>query len=95
MGVNCHVVEDGSQGPQPFAIDPSIEPDQVERLRRVRETRDVRLVRDALAGLAAAARDGSSIVPPTIEAVRAYATVGEISETLREVLGSYEPDAVI
>jgi methylmalonyl-CoA mutase N-terminal domain/subunit len=95
VGVNCHVVDGGSQGPQPFAIDPSIEADQVERLRRVRETRDKRLVLDALAGLKSAALDGSSIVPPTIEAIRAYATVGEISETLREVLGSYQPDAAI
>jgi methylmalonyl-CoA mutase N-terminal domain/subunit len=34
-------------------------------------------------------------VPPTIDAVRAYATVGEISETLRGVFGSYQPDAGI
>jgi methylmalonyl-CoA mutase N-terminal domain/subunit len=95
VGVNCFVVDDGSQGPEPFAIDATIEPDQVARVRRVRESRDARAVRDALAGLAAAARDGSSIVPPTIDAVRAYATVGEISETLREVLGTYQPDAVI
>ena len=89
------VVDDGTPGPDPFAIDESIEPDQVERLRRVRETRDERRVRDALAGLEAAARGRSSIVPPTIEAVRSYATVGEISETLRGVFGSYQPDAVI
>ncbi len=95
VGVNCYAVDEGKEGPQPFAINPSIEADQVERLRRVRETRDAVVVRDALARLADAARDGSSIVPPTIEAVRAYATVGEISETLREVLGSYQPDAVI
>jgi methylmalonyl-CoA mutase N-terminal domain/subunit len=61
----------------------------------VRETRDERAVLKALAGLDAAARDGSSIVPPTIDAVRVYATVGEISETLRGVFGSYQPDAVI
>jgi methylmalonyl-CoA mutase N-terminal domain/subunit len=95
VGVNCFVVDDGAKGPQPFAIDPSIEPDQVARLRRVRENRDARAVRDTLARLEAAAKEGSSIVPPTIEAVRVYATVGEISETLREVFGSYEPDAVI
>jgi methylmalonyl-CoA mutase N-terminal domain/subunit len=95
VGVNCFVVDDGSPGPDPFAIDESIEPDQVERLRRVREKRDEGAVRSALAGLEAAARDGSSIVPPTIDAVRAYATVGEISETLRGVFGSYQPDAVI
>ncbi len=93
--MNCFVVQDGQKGPDPFAIDEAIEAEQVERLRRVRATRDARAVGEALAALERAAQDGSSIVPPTIEAVRAYATVGEISETLREVFGSYEPDAVV
>jgi methylmalonyl-CoA mutase N-terminal domain/subunit len=34
-------------------------------------------------------------VPPTIEAVRAYATVGEVSQTLAGVFGSYQPDSVV
>src|SRR4029077_12901552 len=85
VGVNCFVVDDGTEGPQPFAIDPSIETDQVARLRRVREKRDARAIGYTLTRLEAAAKEGSSIVPPTIEAVRAYATVGEISETLRAV----------
>jgi methylmalonyl-CoA mutase, N-terminal domain len=95
VGVNCFVVEDGEKGPDPFAIDETIEAEQVARLRRLRATRDGRAVREALAGLERAAREESSIVPPTIEAVRAYATVGEISDTLKEVFGSYEPDSVI
>jgi len=95
VGVNCFVVEDGIRGPDPFVIDESIEADQVARVRKVREARDESRVRSALAGVESAARGNSSIVPPTIEAVRAYATVGEISETLRGVFGSYEPDAVI
>ena len=83
----------------PNVVDPlggsyAIEAEQVERLRRVRATRDAAAVREALSGLERAARDGTSIVQPTIVAVRAYATVGEISETLRGVFGSYEPDAV-
>jgi methylmalonyl-CoA mutase N-terminal domain/subunit len=95
VGVNCYVAEgDGSF--DPFEIDEAIEPDQVARLRALRESRDNDAVRAALERLEAAARDSSaSIVPPTIEAVRAYATVGEISEALRNVFGSYEPDAVI
>jgi len=95
VGVNCFVVEDGQKGPDPFHIDETIEKEQVERLREVRARRDRRAVREVLSGLERAARQGSSIVPPTIEAVRAYATVGEISETLRDVFGSFEPDAVI
>ena len=68
---------------------------EVDGLARLRAQRDGSAVKTALASLEAAARDGSSIVPPTIDAVRAYATVGEISETLRGVFGSYEPDTVI
>jgi methylmalonyl-CoA mutase, N-terminal domain len=95
VGVNCYVVEDGQKGPDPFQIDEAIEKEQVERLREVRARRDGRAVRDSLSVLERAAREGTSIVPPTIAAVHAYATVGEISETLRDVFGSFEPDAVI
>jgi methylmalonyl-CoA mutase, N-terminal domain len=95
VGVNCFVVKDGEKGPDPFAIDERIEAEQVERLHRLRATRDGRAVREALAQLERAARDGSSVVPPTIEAVRAYATVGEISATLASVFGSYQPDSVV
>ena len=95
VGVNCYVVEDGQKGPDPFQIDEAIEKEQVERLREVRARRDGRAVRESLSVLERAAREGTSIVPPTIAAVRAYATVGEISETLRDVFGSFEPDAVI
>ena len=79
--------------PDPILVGRSAE--KVEGLARLRAERDGSAVRTALGRLEAAARDGSSIVPPTIDAVRAYATVGEISETLRGVFGSYEPDTVI
>jgi methylmalonyl-CoA mutase N-terminal domain/subunit len=95
IGVNTYVAEDAAATPDIFAIDESIEAGQLERLRGVKKSRDGRAVREALASLEQAARSGSSIVPPTIDAVRVYATVGEISETLRGVFGSYEPDAVI
>jgi len=95
IGVNTYVADEAAATPDIFAIDESIESGQLERLRGVRQSRDPGAVREALASLELAARDGSSIVPPTIAAVRVYATVGEISETLRGVFGSYEPDAVI
>jgi len=94
IGVNSYVVEDAS-GPEPFEIDPAIEAAQVARLARLRKERDGSAVKKALERLEEAARSEASIVPPTIDAVRVYATVGEISETLRGVFGSYEPDTVI
>lgn len=95
IGVNCFVVKEGEKGPDPFAIDPLIEPAQVERLRAMRKSRDGAAVRRSLESLESAAREGGSVIQPTIDAVRVYATVGEISETLRSVFGSYQPDAFI
>jgi methylmalonyl-CoA mutase N-terminal domain/subunit len=95
IGVNCFVVKEGEKGPDPFAIDPLIEPAQVERLRTMRRSRDEVAVRMSLERLESVAREGGSVIEPTIGAVRVYATVGEISETLRGVFGSYHPDAVI
>jgi methylmalonyl-CoA mutase, N-terminal domain len=64
-------------------------------LRRLRQSRDSAAVRKSLQRVESVARDGGSIIKPTIEAVRVYATVGEISEALRNVFGSYQPDAVV
>src|SRR5579859_2100242 len=95
VGVNCFVVEEGGRGPDPFAIDPRIEPAQVARLKALRKSRDGEAVRRSLERLESVARDGGSIIEPTIDAVRVYATVGEVSETLQGVFGSFQPDAVI
>src|SRR5260370_2778529 len=56
VGVNCFVVDDGSRGPEPFAIDATIEADQVLRLRRGREMRDAPALPHPLAGGGARAR---------------------------------------
>lgn len=62
---------------------------EVAALRREREQRRVA---DALRDLEAALRRGERSLPPVLEAVRAYATVGEISDVLREVHGEWVPD---
>jgi methylmalonyl-CoA mutase N-terminal domain/subunit len=73
-----------------LAIDPDIERQQIERVRAVRASRSADACRDALARVAAAARDGSNLVPPIVGAVEAQATVGEIADALREVFGEYK-----
>jgi (2R)-ethylmalonyl-CoA mutase len=75
-----------------LVVDPTVEAEQVEALRRWREQRDQRAVEEALASLAQAARDESgaeNLMIPTIAAARAGATTGEWAHTLREVFGSY------
>ena len=72
-----------------FTVDPDIERQQLERVRAVREARDAERWRAALDAVRHAARDSDNLVPPVIAAVNARATVGEISDTLRDVFGEH------
>ncbi len=76
-----------------FEIDPAAEASQVAAVRQVRDERDGAAVESALDRLAAAARAGANVLPATIEAVRAYATIGEIAAVLRGVHGEWQPTA--
>jgi methylmalonyl-CoA mutase N-terminal domain/subunit len=89
VGVNRFRDPDEEASPPIQRIDPEAERRQVERLRRVRAGRDpVAWVR-ALDRLEAAARGGENVLPAILEAVRAYATVGEISDRLRATWGEH------
>ena len=90
VGVNCYQETEDSQEIEIFRGDPRVEQEQIARLQRVRADRDAGGVERAFDALEVAARAGASIVPPTIEAVRSYATVGEISARLQVVLGTHK-----
>jgi methylmalonyl-CoA mutase N-terminal domain/subunit len=70
-------------------IKPEVEQYQKEKLARVKKERDSKKVKEALAVLKKAAQGTDNVVPPILEAVKVYATLGEISDTLREVFGEY------
>lgn len=70
-------------------IKPEIEQYQKEKLARVKKERDNAKVKEALRGLKKAAQGTDNVVPLILEAVKVYATLGEISDTLREVFGEY------
>jgi methylmalonyl-CoA mutase N-terminal domain/subunit len=70
-------------------VDPAVRTSQVERLRKLRAERNAGQVSEALAGLKAAARGRDNLMPPILKAVKAYATLGEICDVLREVFGEY------
>jgi methylmalonyl-CoA mutase N-terminal domain/subunit len=63
--------------------------EQVERLQQVKATRDNAKVKAALAKIEAAARGTDNLMPPVLEAVREYATLGEVSDVFRKVWGQY------
>ena len=72
-----------------FRVDPSNERAQIESLRNIRATRDRDQWQRSLAALETEARGGENLMPRILAAAEAYATVGEISDTLRRVFGEY------
>ena len=72
-----------------FRVDPDTERVQQARVQRARHSRDTTVWLRALDAVRRAAEDQSNVMPPLIEAVRAKATVGEISNVLRSVFGEY------
>ena len=63
---------------------------QIERVLALRAQRDARACAAALAAIGAAAREGANLIPTIVAAVEARATLGEISDGLREVFGVFE-----
>ncbi|MEN3328291.1 MAG: methylmalonyl-CoA mutase, N-terminal domain [Acidobacteriota bacterium] len=76
-------------------IDPALEEAQVERVRALRERRDKETVIDAINKLKQAATTDENLLPRILECVEAYATVGEISNALREIWGEYRETSTI
>ncbi len=92
VGVNKYRIEDEKQM-SVLVIDEAVRDRQVEKLQGVRARRDEGAVANALEKLKRAAQAGDNTMPATIEAVRAYATLGEICSALRDVYGIYEEPA--
>lgn len=94
VGVNIFT-SDETPDIELLRIDESVAERQRERLRELRATRDNEAVRRTLAALRTAAqRDDVNLMPYILDAVEAYATTGEICNTLREVWGEYEPAVI-
>jgi methylmalonyl-CoA mutase N-terminal domain/subunit len=90
VGVNKFKAE--SEEPvEIYNLDPELERRQVTRLQELRSGRDAATVEKALGSLGDAARGSDNLLYPMKEALAAYATLGEVSDTLREVYGEYEP----
>jgi methylmalonyl-CoA mutase N-terminal domain/subunit len=72
-----------------LTVDPKIEKGQRQRLAALRRKRDSRAVRDRLSELEQACRGKDNLMPQVLAAVKAYATLGEISDVMRGVFGAY------
>ncbi len=94
VGVNRYESEESTKL-STLRIDPAIERAQVERLQKLRARRDGARIKAALNEIESTARSDANLMPPILEAVKAYATVGEISDILRKVFGEYQESVVI
>src|SRR4051812_12035190 len=89
VGVNDYVQEDEAPFPILY-IDETTAEKQLTRLEQLKRARDADAVNRALDGLREAARGGANTMYPLLDCARAYATVGEMCDALREVWGEYE-----
>jgi methylmalonyl-CoA mutase N-terminal domain/subunit len=92
VGVNAFQSE--SAPFKPFEINPKSESEQVASVKAVRAKRDNKAVTAALENLLAIAKSGENVVPATVEAIKVYATVGEIVNELRKVYGKWQPTKI-
>jgi methylmalonyl-CoA mutase N-terminal domain/subunit len=96
VGVNKYVMpQDEKAKVNILRVDPEVQRRQIERLKRVRAERDNRAVKRALERLEEAARSRENTMPYILEAVKAYASVGEIMEVLKKVHGAYREPAMV
>ena len=93
VGVNKYQMEEESGKVDILVINEAAREHQLQRLDETRARRDEGAVANSLEKLRRAAHEGDNTMPATIEAVRAYATLGEICSALRDVYGVYEEPA--
>ena len=89
VGVNRFTGDDDAV--EIVKISPKHEREQVEALRRLRAERDAARVEAQLAEVRRAAEGSANLLPPMRDALKAYATIGEVCGVLRDVFGEYRP----
>lgn len=94
VGVNMFASPEKSRI-ETLEIDESVEKKQVDRLSRLKKERDNKKVKQALAEVTKVARSDQNIMPVLIEAAKAYATVGEITDAMRTVFGEYKEPGIL
>src|SRR3984893_6239948 len=94
VGVNDFIAEEERAIPT-LRIDPQIEREQIQRLQALRAKRDGNKTKEAIGDLERRAATNENLLPAILQAVEAYATVGEISDALRRTFGEYHESVVI
>jgi methylmalonyl-CoA mutase N-terminal domain/subunit len=94
VGVNEFIEENEKIDIPILTISPEVEKKQKQRLALLKQTRNQVLVTESLKKIFVAAKDGTNIMPPLLEAARNYVTLGEMVGELKKVFGTYEEVSV-
>jgi methylmalonyl-CoA mutase N-terminal domain/subunit len=95
VGVNAFRREDEPPIESVFTIAPSFESEKIARLQRIKETRDQKAVERSLVALAQTCRADVNTFEATLEAVKTYATLGEIYDVYRRVWGDIPREEIL
>jgi methylmalonyl-CoA mutase N-terminal domain/subunit len=95
VGVNDYKVDKEEVPIELLRVDPKVEKQQVSNLRKLKRDRDGRKAEEVLGKLRRSVEKNVNLMPQIIDAVKAYATLGEICEVLRQVYGEYKELIVI
>ncbi len=90
VGVNDYIVEEEKQSIDTLKILPKVEEEQIKNTKRIKMERDTRCVLQKLSDLKVAAKKRENLMPHILSAVKAYASVGEIVSSLKEIFGEYK-----
>jgi methylmalonyl-CoA mutase N-terminal domain/subunit len=90
VGVNEYITPDDSALIEILKIDPKVEQEQKKNLKRLKKTRNNRDVNKKLKELKNVAKSNKNLMPAILDAVKSYATLGEITSVLKEVFGEYK-----
>ena len=94
VGVNGFTVDEDEKA-ELLKLDPENEARQRQKVEDLRARRDNEAVEKALARVSAAAKGTDNLMPAIVDAVRVYATLGEISDAMREVYGGFTPPTFV
>ena len=90
VGVNDYTIKESECPIDLLRVDPRVEKEQVDSLQKLKSRRNNRKVKELLGKLHYSADRNENLMPAIIEAVKAYTTLGEITEILRQVYGEYK-----
>lgn len=89
VGVNKYQMEEPKRPIETLYIDRTVEKKQIQRLAELRKKRPQKAYQEAIRHVKEAAEAGKNLTGPIVEAVKAYATLQEVCDTLRGVYGEY------